>query len=138
MIESHPYLEEAKITNDIEKGFLQYYEKAENYAASGNVAAVKKVMDKFSKIKSKMPSVLHLIKIAYWAQIEQASIAGASDKVLQGGFSAYQKTFGYESMLDDVLKSIHTKRALSVSFDTGATKSYTGSIEGVPLSVIDS
>jgi len=138
MIESHPYLEEAKITIDIEKGFLTYYEKAENYAASGNVAAVKKVMEKFSKIKSKMPSILHLIKIAYWAQIEQASLQGATDKSLQNAFAKYQKTFGYESMLDDVLKNIQTKRALNISFNVGETKSYSGSIEAIGLSVIDS
>jgi hypothetical protein len=138
MIESYPYLEEAKITNDIEKGFLTYYEKAENYAASGNVAAVKKVMDKFSKIKSKTPSVLHLIKIAYWAQIEQAAFSGSTDEKLQSAFTKYQKIFGYESMLDDILKNIQSKRALNVSFDTGETKSYSGSIEAIELSVIDS
>ncbi len=95
MIESYPYLEEAKITQDIEKGFLTYYEKAENYAASGNVTAVKKVMDKFSKIKSKIPSILHLIKISYWAQIEQAAAAGETDTILKHAFSQYQKIFGY-------------------------------------------
>jgi len=137
MIETYPYLEEAKITKDIEKGFLTYYEKAENYAASGNVAAVKKVMDKFSKIKSKVPSILHLIKISYWAQIEQAALEGETDKHLQNAFANYQKTFGYENTLEDVLKNIHSKRSLSVSFDTSATKSYAGSIETIALSVID-
>ncbi len=137
MIESYPYLEEAKITQDIEKGFLNYYEKAENYAASGNVAAVKKVMDKFSKIKSKVPSILHLIKISYWAQIEQAAEAGQTDAILQNAFYQYQKTFGYEGMLEDVLKSIHSKRSLSVQFDTQSSKEYKGSIESVPLNIID-
>ena len=136
MIEAHPYLEEAKIAQEIEKGFLNYYEKAENYAASGNVAAVKKVMDKFSKIKSKLPSILHLIKIAYWAQIEEAADSGVTDSVLQSSFKQYQKVFGYEGMLEDVLKIIQAKRALKVSFDVSLTKKYTGSIESLPLNII--
>ena len=136
MIEEHPYLEDAKITQDIEKGFLNYYEKAENYAASGNVGALKKVMEKFSKIKSKIPSIYHLVKIAYWAQIEQAALENASDSELQAGFKSYQKTFGYESMLEDVLKTIQQKRSLKVSFDTTMTKEYSGSVEALALKVI--
>jgi len=135
MIEENPYLEDAKITTEIEEGFLRYYEKAENYAASGNVAAVKKVMEKFSKIKSKMPSIYHLIKIAYWAQIEEAALAKKSESALQAAFSQYQKTFGYESMLDDVLKSIQQKRSLNISFDVNMTKSYSGSVDALALSL---
>ena len=137
MIEEHPYLEDAKITQDIEKGFLKYYEKAENYAANGNVAALKKVMDKFSKIKSKIPSISHLIKIAYWVQIEQAALHNASDASLQEAFYQYQKYFGYESMLEDVLNTIHQKRSLKITFDISMTKSYTGSIEALPLHIIE-
>ncbi len=136
MIEEHPYLENAKIAMDIEKGFLSYYEKAENYAASGNVAAVKKVMEKFSKIKSKMPSIYHLIKVAYWTQIEQAAAAKASDKVLKDAFKAYEKLFGYESMLEDVLKTINQTRALKVDFDRTATKTYSGSISALSDSIV--
>ncbi len=128
MIEEHPYLEDAKITTDIEKGFLKYYEKAENYAANGNVAAVKQVMQKFEKVKSKQPSIFHLIKIAYWAQIEQAAAAKASDQVLIGAFKAYEKVFGYESMLEDLLRSINQTRSLKVQFDVSSTKNYKGSV----------
>jgi len=137
MIEEHPYLEDAKITQDIEKGFTKYYEKAENYAASGNVVALKKVMEKFSKIKSKMPSVYHLVKIAYWAQIEQASLNKASDTSLKDAFLKYQKIFGYESMLEDLLSNIQQKRSLKVTLDNSMTKSYGGSVEALALKVID-
>lgn len=136
MIEENPYLEDAKITQDIEKGFVKYYEKAENYAANGNVAALKKVMEKFAKIKSKMPSICHLVKIAYWAQIEQAAENKASDKSLQEAFSKYQKIFGYESMLEDVLKTIQQKRSLKISFDSSMTKKYTGSVDALDIKVI--
>lgn len=137
MIEENSYLEEAKIAQDIEKGFLAYYEKAENYAASGNVAAVKKVMDRFSKIKSKLPSLYHLVKISYWAQIEEAALRRVSDSALKGSFSEYQKIFGYESTLEDLLKTIQEKRALKISFDISATQEYKGSMEALPLKVID-
>lgn len=137
MIEEHAYLEDAKIAIDIENGFLKYYEKAENYAASGNVAAVKKVMERFSKIKSKLPSILHLVKISYWAQVEQSALQRASDGALQEAFSKYQKTFGYESVLEDLLKTIQQKRALKVSFDVSETKEYKGTLDGLALSIID-
>jgi hypothetical protein len=133
MIEEHPYLESAKIAVDIEKGFIKYYEKAENYAASGDVEGVKKVMEKFSKIKSKQPSIYHLVKIAYWAQIEEAAFNNASDASLQEAFNRYQKIFGYESMLDDLLKSIQQFRDINVAFDEGASKNYSGSIEALAV-----
>jgi hypothetical protein len=131
MIEEYPYLESAKISVDIEKGFIKYYEKAENYAASGDVEAVKKVMDKFSKIKSKQPSIYHLVKIAYWAQIEKAVQNNVSDASLQNAFSKYQQMFGYESMLDDLLKSIQQFRDIKITFDKDVSKNYTGSVDAL-------
>ncbi len=136
MIAEYPFLEEAKIAIDIEKGFIDYYEKAENYAASGNVAAVKQVMEKFSKIKSKIPAIYHLVKIAYWAQIEEAARAKASDEALQEAFSRYQQIFGYESMLDDLLKSIQQFRAAKIILDKTAAKNYAGSIEALEQKII--
>lgn len=136
MVEEHPFLEEAKIAADIEKNFIAHYEKAENYAASGNVAAVKQVMEKFSKIKSKIPSICHLVKIAYWAQIEEAAREKASDQLLQEAFGRYQQIFGYESMLEDLLKSIQQFRALTFSFDTQANRCYMGSVEALDLKII--
>ena len=136
MIEEHPFLEDAKIAMEMEKGFVMYYEKAENYAASGNVAAVKKVMDKFCKIKSKLPSIVHLIKVSYWAQIEQAAVAKVNDSSLKDAFSKYQKIFGYESMLEDLLKTIQQNRALKISFDISAKKEYMGTIEALELKII--
>lgn len=136
MIEEHAYLEDAKIAIDIEKGFLKYYEKAENYAASGNVAAVKTVMERFSKIKSKIPSIVHLVKISYWTQIEQAALERVSDSVLQDAFATYQKIFGYESALEDLLKTIQQKRALKVSFNINDTKEYKGSIESLVTNIV--
>ena len=136
MVEEYPFLEEAKIAADIENNFIAHYEKAENYAASGNVAAVKQVMEKFSKIKSKIPSIFHLIKIAYWAQIEEAAREKASDQLLQEAFGRYQQIFGYESMLEDLLKSIQQFRALTFSFDTQANRCYMGSVEALDLKII--
>jgi len=137
MIEEHPYLEDAKITQDIEKGFIKYYEKAENYAANGNVAALKKVMEKFSRIKSKMPSIYHLVKIGYWAQIEEAANRNVSDAVLQDAFSHYQKIFGYESMLEDLVSTIKQKRSFKVIFDTTMTKAYSGSVEVLVPTIVE-
>ena len=135
MIEEYPYLEGAKISVDIEKGFIKYYEKAEDYAASGDVEAVKKVMEKFSKIKSKQPAIYHLVKIAYWAQIEKAAQNNTSDTSLQEAFNRYQKIFGYESMLDDLLKTIQQFRDFKVTFDESTSKTYTGSVEALAVSL---
>jgi WD40 repeat protein len=135
MIEEYPYLEGAKIAVDIENDFIQYYEIAEDHAASGDVKAVKKVMDKFSKIKSKQPSVYHLVKIAYWAQIEKAAYDNASDASLQEAFNRYQKIFGYESMLDDLLKTIQQFRPLKVTFDESASNNYRGGVEALAVSL---
>ncbi len=41
-------------------------------------------------------------------------------------------------MLEDVLKSIQSKRSLIIDFQTQSNKEYKGSIESVPLSVMDS
>jgi len=135
MIEEYPYLGGAKISVDIEKGFIKYYEKAEDYAASGDVEAVKKVMEKFSKIKSKQPAIYHLVKIAYWAQIEKAAQNNTSDTSLQEAFNRYQKIFGYESMLDDLLKTIQQFRDFKVTFDESTSKTYTGSVEALAVSL---
>lgn len=136
MIEEHPFLEEAKIAEEIEEGFARYYEKAENFAATGNVASVQKVMEKFAKIKSKVPSIVHLIKVAYWAQLEQGAKAKVNDTALKNGFKEYQKIFGYESMLEDVLKSIQAHRPLKVDFDVSNTKKYHGGVMTLPEKII--
>jgi len=137
MIEEHPFLESAKIAADIEEGFLDYYEKAENYAAGGNVAAVKKVMEKFSKIKSKQPSIYHMVKIAYWAQIEQAADAKATDTVLQKAFARYEKFFGYDSMLEDLLSGIQQKRSLKVNFTTQQSIEYKGGMDALDDKIVE-
>ena len=136
MIEEHAYLEDAKIVVDIEKEFLKYYEKAENYAASGNTAAVKTVMERFSKIKSKIPAILHLVKISYWAQIEEAALQKVTDATLQEAYAQYQKVFGYESALEDLLKTIQQRRALKVSFNVSDRKEYKGSLESLANKII--
>ena len=48
----------------------------------------------------------------------------------------YQKIFGYDSMLEDLLKTIQQKRALKVSFDTGSTKENTGSLAALELKIL--
>ncbi len=137
MIEEHPYLENAKIADDIEEEFLDYYEKAENYAAVGNVAAVKQVMERFSKIKSKQPSIYHMIKIAYWAQIEQAAKAKAPDTALKKAFERYEKFFGYDSMLEDLLSGIQQYRSLKVNFMTQQSKEYKGGMDALDDKIIE-
>ena len=137
MLEEHPYLEDAKIAVDIEENFLTYYEKAENYAAVGNVAAVQKVMEKFAKIKSKQPSIFHLVKIAYWAQIEQAAKAKVVDSKLQKAFAAYERFFGYDSMLEDLLSGIQQYRNLKVDFSTQQSKEYRGSLLSLDVKIVD-
>lgn len=136
MIEEYPFLEEAQIAIDIEVHFFDTYEKAENYAASGNVAAVLKVMEKFSVMKSKQPAVVHLVKIAYWAQIEQAAKAKASDKALKNAFEKYQDIFGYDSMLEDLLQGIQQFRALKIDLKKNKTNTFKGSVDTLKKKII--
>jgi hypothetical protein len=137
MIEEHPFLEDAKIAIDIEEDFLDHYEKAENYASAGNVAALKKVIEKFSKIKSKQPSIYHLVKIAYWAQIEQAAKAKVPDSDLKGAFAKYEKFFGYDSMLEDLLSGIQQYRSLKVNFSTQQAKEYKGGLDSLDTKIVE-
>ena len=137
MIEKYPFLEDAQISIDIEKDFLDCYEKAENYAASGNVPAVIKVMEEYAKIKSKLPSAYHLVKIAYWAQIEQAAKAKVPDQMLLDAFEKYQNIFGYESMLEDLLRGINQYRALTVKLNKNDVKCYVGSLDALEPKIIE-
>ncbi|MFC2073813.1 WD40 repeat domain-containing protein [Campylobacterota bacterium] len=137
MIEEYPFLEDAKIAIDIEEDFLDHYEKAENYAAVGNVAALKKVMEKFSKIKSKQPSIYHLVKIAYWAQIEEGAKAKVPDSVLKDAFAKYEKFFGYDSMLEDLLSGIQQYRSLKVNFSTQQSKEHKGGLDALDTKIVE-
>jgi hypothetical protein len=59
-----------------------------------------------------------------------------SDDTLQEAFKRYEQIFGYESMLEDLLKSIQQFRAVKISFDTKATKNYTGSVEALDQKIV--
>ncbi len=137
MIEEHPFLEDAKIAVDIEGDFLKHYEKAEYYAAAGNVAELKQVMEKFSKIRSKQPSIYHLVKIAYWAQIEQGARAKLPDSALKDGFAKYEKFFGCDSMLEDLLSGIQQYRNLKVTFSTQQPKEYKGGMDALDIKIVE-
>ena len=137
MIEEHPFLEDAQIAIDIEINFFDTYEKAENYAASGDVGAVLKVMEKFSSMKSKQPAVYHLVKISYWAQIEQAAKAKVTDKELIKAFEKYQDVFGYDTMLEDLLRGIQEFRALKVELKKNKTQAFTGSVDTLAKKIIN-
>ncbi len=137
MIEEHPYLEDTKIAEDIENEFSDYYEKAENYAAVGNVAAVKKVMEKFANIKSKKPSIHHMVKIAYWAQIEQAAKAKVPENALKKAFARYEELFGYDSMLEDLLSSIQQYRNLKINFTSMRSKEYNKGLDTLDDKIVE-
>ena len=137
MIEEYPFLESAQISVDIENEFSAIYEKAENYAATGNVPIVKKLMEKYAKIKSKQPSIYHLIKISYWAQIEEAAKARVLDSALQKAFERYEKFFGHDSMLEDLLFGIQQYRSLKVNFTTTQSIEYKGSFDSLDMKIIE-
>jgi len=136
MIAEHPYLSDTQIIVDLEKGFIQLYEKAEVFASDADVESVKKTMHKFSKIRAKIPSIVHLIKIAYWTQIERASLLNSNDKELQEAFKKYQNYFGFESVLQDILQSINQSRVLKIDFDTKNTKTFMGALDRLEENII--
>ncbi len=137
MIEEYPFLESAQISVDIEKTFSDVYEKAENYAATGNVPIVKKLMEKYAKIKSKQPSIFHLIKISYWAQIEEAAKARVPDSTLKKAFERYEKFFGHDSMIEDILSQIQQYRSLKVNFIATQSIEYKGSLDSLDMKIVE-
>ena len=135
MISKHPYLIDTQVVVDLENNFIRLYEEAENHASVGEVQKVKEITQSFMKIRAKVPAIAHLIKVAYWFQLEELAKNSSSDEKIIEGFKYYQSVFGYESVLEDVLKSIQQTRDIQIPFDTKNIRTFSGKIDLLALHV---
>ena len=129
IIEKHPYLAEAEIGVTVEEAFKKALAEAEEHAARYDVKAIKTSMQTFMKVRSKIPSIVHIIKVAYLGQLERLCAKGGSDfsKALEN----YMKYFGYDEMLDDELSEFEGECSGALQHKP-EPREYSGSPENLP------
>ena len=103
LLQSHPYLEETKIVQDLEEAWRKVIEKAEKAAAEGNVAAIKRAAAPFGTILLKRPRIIGLIKQAYIEQIEEAY--KTTGTIPDAAIERYLELFGYDQEIASWLGS---------------------------------
>ena len=133
IIEHYPFLAEAEIGENVEKIFKEALLKAEQHATQGDVAAIKKAMAPFMRIRSKIPSIIHIIQVAYLGQLEQLCIKGA--QLFQKGVENYMGYFGYDEMLDDELSQFEGVCSVTAERQVEAKK-YEASPEHLPDTLV--
>ena len=129
IIEKNPYLAEAEIGIAVEEAFKEALNEAEGHAARSDVAAIKTSMQKFMKVRSKVPSIVHIIKVAYLGQLEALCAKGGSD--FSKALESYMKYFGYDEMLDDELSQYEGECAAPEQ-NRPEARAYEGSPEHLP------
>lgn len=133
MMEKYPYLEEAQIGIALENSFKEALNVIENFAAKGDVASIKENMQAYIAIRSKIPSIVHMIKIAYLGQLEK--LCAANSPSLSKAVDTYMRYFGYDDMLDDQLSQFEGKCTVSPT-GTPEARAYSGSVEALPNTLI--
>jgi murein DD-endopeptidase MepM/ murein hydrolase activator NlpD len=99
MLEQYPYLEETQIVRRLEEAWQKVVRRAEEMAAKGDVAGLKKVFGPFLAIPQKRQKIEALFKQAYLEQLER--LVGQGDEAVQKGVERYIRLFG----LDDEMES---------------------------------
>ncbi|WP_457596135.1 hypothetical protein [Hydrogenimonas sp.] len=99
MLQQYPYLEETRIVQNLETAWAKVVRAAERYAASGDVAGLKKVFAPFAAIEPKRHKIVALFKQAYLEQIEKA--AAEDPRRAEEPVKRYVALFG----LDDEMES---------------------------------
>jgi WD40 repeat protein len=127
IIEKNPYLADAEIGVIVEKAFKESLAEAERHAAKCDVAAIKETMKKFMGVRSKIPSIVHIIKVAYLGQIERLCIK--KHPSFNKAAELYMKYFGYDEMLDDELSQFEGEFTLEHQSEA---REYGGSAESLP------
>jgi WD40 repeat protein len=134
IIEKHPYLAEAEIGTIVEKAFKEALAETEQHAARCDVAAIKKSMERFFKVRSKVPSIVHIIKVAYLGQLER--LCTRQSPALQQAVERYMGYFGYDEMLDDELSQFEGMCSVTPARQAEA-REYSGSVERLPDRLYD-
>ena len=129
IIEKHPYLAEAEIGIVVEQAFKKALAEAERHAARCDVAAIKQSMERFFKVRSKVPSIIHIVKVAYLGQIER--LCAAQESSASSAIGQYMERFGYDEMLDDALSQFEGGCSVTPERRSEA-REYTGSVERLP------
>ncbi len=129
IIEKHPYLAEAEIGSIVEEQFKKALNEAEGHASRGDVAAVKTAMEAFVKVRSKVPSIVHIIKVAYLGQLERLGLK--ADPRFDASAEHYMRYFGYDEMLDDMLSQWEGRCAVATERREEA-REYSGGVGNLP------
>ncbi len=129
LIEQYPYLADAEIGADAEKKFKEVARAAEKHAVAGDVTSIKSTMADFVNIRSKVPSIVHIIKVAYLGQIEQLCVQKSSD--VRKAVETYISYFGYDDMLSDELSRLEEKCTVTLQ-DKPAAQQYSKTVAALP------
>lgn len=129
LIEQYPYLADAEIGADAEKKFKEIAAVAERYAVQRDVASIKSTMKDFIKIRSKVPSIVHIIKVAYLGQIEELCIKKSAD--FTKAVEKYMECFGYDEMLGDELSQLEGRCSINLK-EKPETRQYRGTVSSLP------
>lgn len=129
MIEQHPFLADAQIGKKLEEEFAAEMLLAEEAAATGDVQKIKEVMTPFTMIRSKIPSIAHVIALAYLSQIESA--VKMHQKTVENMVKSYMEYFGFDEKLDDLLSQLYDDDSV-LAINKSPARIYKGRIEPLP------
>lgn len=78
----------------------EIYNKANTYAMRGDVLGLKKVLDPYMKIGSKMMTIANLFSRCYLVQLEQAVKSKTMQKIVETGIKNYLLSFGLDDQIE--------------------------------------
>ncbi len=102
ILEQYPVLEETKIVKNLEQLWQKAVASAEKAASVGDVREIKKVLAPFISIFQKRMKVITLIKQAYIAQIQKASMT--KDYDIDRAIEHYLELFGMDDEIGSWLQ----------------------------------
>ncbi len=97
------------------------FNKANLYAAKGDVASVKKALEKYMNISSKNISLASVFGLCYIVQLENALSAKKDQRVLEAGIKNYILYFGIDERIEaffDMFKKHYPQTKLNLELQT--------------------
>lgn len=130
MLRKYPYLEDARIAQELEVNYLQSMRSSDYHSKKGDVIGIKKVMRPYYGVKSKKDSIVHIITKAYVYQmtfyIEQEKYSS-----LQKALDKFRSLFGVNAYLEDFVFKYQDRYTFNFKVNEGQ-KTYDKHIEDLP------
>ncbi len=111
LLQNYPELEESQVVRNLEKVWMQAVRQAEQYAAKGDAAGLKKYMKSFLELKPKWYKIITLFKQAYIKQLEM--IEGKDKERVRRGLQTYISHFGYDDLIAPLIQRMGIKEPSS-------------------------